>query len=503
MLPIRGTVLAEQFDTSGTLPAARYGHALLLVGVALFAAVTVMAAGVTVALSWWWALPGAVLAGLILLAGRRLSARSITGRSGAWLAAIVVAAAAARFACVAAVPYEPLRDFEVYHHAGMTMARTWMLGIPAGDEGGTFRCFFPPGQVFTLGVLYRLFDDNFSAAQLLNVIYGALTVVGVWYLADRLFGRRASLTAAALAAVMPSAVLGCVLIGAEVPQTFWMVLALCFYIGGVESRHGKAAALAAGASLGVASLIRPTFVLVSAVMAAHLLIVSPRRVKALACAAMLMAGACMVVLPWTWRNYRVTGGYVLISSNGGINLYSGNNDDAKGDYTDSASRYVYANGPDDLTLQRVGFEMGKRWIASHPLGFLDLAARKFAIFWVTDKDIAWWSTVQPTLDRPELGTPAFVGRLTEGSSSAFYCVCLAAATVGMWRRRRWLLDHRGWLVFLPIVLYFNAVHLVFEAQAKYHFPLMPMLCVLAAVAVADVAGGAERTGVEGGDDAQA
>lgn len=466
------------------LPGRWYGRATWSAGLALFAAISLLALAGTIVMYWWWSLGGALLAGLIVLAGRVLLGDSRAGSRYRWLIIAVLVAFILRTAYVLALPYRPCKDFAVYHEAGLTMARFWTLGIAAGQDGGTFRCFFPPGQIFSLGVLYHLFDNGVLAAQILNVLYGTLTVAGVWYLAGKMFGWRAAAVAAMLAAVMPSAIFGCALIGAEVPEAFWMVAALCFYVGAVETRHSKPAAWLCGMLLGVASLIRPTFVLLAIPISLHMFALARHRRKAAVCGVLMLAGLAVVVGPWTYRNYRVTGGFILISSNGGGNLYSANNDHAKGDYTASAWQYVYDNGPNDLALQHVGFRMAKRWIVSHPLKFATLAVKKFALFWVTDKDMAWWAMTQPSQQYPALGVPTAVSLLAEGSSSGFYVVGFLMATAGLWRRRGDLLQHRAWMVIVPIFLYFTALHMVFEAQAKYHFMLMPLLCVLAAIPAA-------------------
>src|SRR5206468_12248604 len=51
-------------------------------------------------------------------------------------------------------------------------------------------------------------------------------------------------------------------------------------------------------------------------------------------AAVIYATMAMVILPWTVRNYLIFGEFVLISTNGGGTLLSGNNPSAWGDYTE-------------------------------------------------------------------------------------------------------------------------------------------------------------------------
>ena len=295
-----------------------------------------------------------------------------------------------------------------------------------------------------------------------------------------------------MAALAQSAVFGSVLIGAEVPATFWLVLGLCIYAGGVEARGGRIAGIICGICLGIGSLIRPTLVLLPIPIVLHMILSDPERKRAVVRGAAIVLGVAVAVLPWTYRNYKVTGGFLLISSNAGGNLYSANNDEGSGAYTESAWVHLFDNCDDDLSLQHVGMRMGLDWIARNPGRFVTLAARKFALFWGTDKDVVWWAMVHPPMDHPELPAAPMTGHVAQGISCGFYVACFAAGLIGLWFQRGRLIRTRGWMIVLPIFLYFTVVHMVFEAQDKYHFMLTPLVCVIAGVA-AGIGKDPERT----------
>ncbi|HAU37922.1 MAG TPA: hypothetical protein DCX07_09430 [Phycisphaerales bacterium] len=421
-------------------------------------------------------------AGLAVLAGRAArDARAFRGER-AVLGAILLLALTLRLGAVLGIPYRPGADFQVYHEAGVTMAETWTLGVESGCEDVAYRCFFPPGQVFSLGVLYALFGPHVLAGQLLNAFYGAATVAGVWLLGRRLFGPRAALAAALLAALAPSSILGCLLIGAEVPETFWLVAALAFYTNVFQSRRPWRSAVACGACLGVGALIRPTFLLLWIPLGLHLLIVH-RRARAAALAALLALATAAVVAPWTARNYFVTGGFLVVSSNGGGNLYSANNDDADGAYTEQAWVLLFDRCRDDLSLHRTGMTLAKDWIRAHPAQFARLALRKFVRFWRSDHEIAWWAMAQPWQDSDSPRWPWERAYAAQAVSTGFYAALFALAGAGVWLHRRRLAACGAWMMIPILAAYFSAVHMVFESQGKYHFMLVPLICVLSALAI--------------------
>lgn len=419
-------------------------------------------------------LPGLALAGVVIWLGR--SGRLAQPAQPGWVFALILLTVALGLRLAAmGLRFEPSDDFLVYHQAGIAMSQQWSLGA----EG--YRCFYPPGQVFALGLVYRLLGPNIQAAQLLNIAYAAGTVLGIWYLGRQLFSDPVGRTGALLYAVAPSQVLGCLLTGAEVPGAFWLVTGLCAYAGTVARGRRPVMGMAlTGVLLGVGALVRPQLLLLTGPLALHTLMIRkrpwPRR---LALAGLLGVAALLTILPWTIRNYRVTGGFILISSNGGGNLWSANNDAAQGQYTEWVWVHLFTHAENDLQLQRMGMEHGLAWIRNNPGRFALLACKKFALFWATDHEIAWWATVHCGYgeDNP-------IGCWMIGLSNGHYLATMLAAVAAVFLLRRRLITDGRWSVLPGLLICYTAVHMVFESQGKYRFVLTPLLCLLAAMVIA-------------------
>jgi hypothetical protein len=437
------------------------------------------------------------LVALVLVVGRMGASPPSRPRVGTWMFGLFAASLVLRVACVTYLPYAPAADFKVYDDAGVKMAHDWTLGEEASKDGGTLRCFFPPGQVFTLGVLYRLFDKGVDdahsvhsvlSAELFNCLLASLTVVGIYLIARRLWGERPGRVAGGLAVFLPSTVFGCMVLGAEVPETFWLVLALWIYIRWVDSGFAWQGAIACGLCLGIGALIRPTYLLLPIPMGLHMLLCWPGKGRAVLAATVMGLSLAAVIAPWTLRNYRVTGGLIVISSNGGGNLWSGNNDDTwHGKYTAKTWDYLFKNSRNDLELQKKGMAKAKEWIATHKARFAQLTLEKFAVLWALDNDMAWWALDQPFLEheeKPGYPEPKFnrwLGWWAEAVSTGFYLACFAAAAAGMIWRRETLWRKRGWIILAVMFFYFSAIHMVFESQAKYHYMLVPLACIFSAL----------------------
>ena len=467
---------------------------------------------------WSWV---GLAAGVSLLAAMWWGRRAVQAWSAwRWVAVVFVLAVAGRAGVLLTIPYVPSDDFFVYHQSGIGLATSGGMSITADANNG-FPCFFPPGQIYTLGTLYKLFGDEAlrklppagsgetvtpeqwaaynRAARVgmwFNVLLGSLTAVGIYGIARRVTAEFPARVAGTLAAVVPSGLFATFTLGAEVGQTFWIVLALYVYVrwlDGVSFRFPVPAALWVGMCLGVASLFRPTFAPLAGLLAVHLLLTAMDKRRALLAGVAMLLATATVIAPWTIRNYVVTGGaFIPISSNGGGNLYSANNPDARGSYTASAWEELFRQVSNDEQLNRLGTEKATRWIRENPRRFAELAVIKFALFWGTDRDMAWWVLEAPTTFYKEhwappayahTDIPTATQRVGEGISTGVYASILAAAAVGLWRCRRTLQTRSGWATIMLLTGFLTAVHLVFESQAKYHYTLVPLLCVLAGLVV--------------------
>lgn len=203
----------------------------------------------------------------------------------------------------------------------------WGARIAEGEWLGDEVFFQEPLYPYTLGVVYAVFGHDRRAARLLQCGLGALTAVLVAVLGARTFGRAAGILAGAIAALyrpgwlFPSLLLK--------PSLFLPILAMIALVL-LASRQGRArTAFALGVLAGLGALLRgnvllllPCFVLWP--LARAMAVRAPIR-GALLRAALVLAGALLVLLPVAARNHYVGGIFALTTSGAGTNVYGGNN----------------------------------------------------------------------------------------------------------------------------------------------------------------------------------
>jgi len=454
------------------------------------------------------------------------------------LGAILVLALGARVAWIAAARFEPTLSDDAgrYDFLGRSLASGGGFINPNGNT----TMFWPPGYPFILAAVYKLYphwllaDHSLRAALLLNALLGTATVLLVYAIGARVFGRRAGLVAAAMVALFPSLVFFAGVTLSETAFTFLLMLAVWLTIE-AEGRDRRLL-LVAGLVVGYAALVRGQALLLPLVFlpfwwragnpqrtqrdtdggtTGHPQItqmtqmakegepqlspistdegtrdppMSPRGADGVAngralwqevALRVVMVGgpAAVVVLPWTVRNYVASKSLVVISSNAGVDFYIGNSAaaDGRGRIVDKLV-FRYPELPPAEAEARVsgdGFREGLSYAVRHPLREVELAARK--VFWLYYRDDEAVSWIDGHGERYVLSSG--VRRPLQVLSDVYYYALIALAIAGV---RRWSsLREPARLLLVALAAYWTLVHVAFFGDPRFHAPIMPVLALWA------------------------
>jgi 4-amino-4-deoxy-L-arabinose transferase-like glycosyltransferase len=416
----------------------------------------------------------------------------MTGPAGKHLAAVLTVALTLR---LGAVWYWQSqlgdRDFgfpdsESYWALGQAIA----AGEPyqCGDEA--YRVFRTPGYPLLLAPIHAMAAGRTALmlARAQAALLGTLAVAGVWWLTRLWFDRRAALGAAILAAVYPEAVVGSVLVLSEAPFCPLMLLHLGLWTLACRAgspRRGLTWALLAGAVAGLATLMRPGWMLfVPVAMIAGALVPRPSspepatagRKRVLWTGAASLTALAAVMAPWWIRNAAATGRFVPTTLQFGATLYDGLSPAATGasdmrfvaDFTEALRADEQAGRADprdfEFNLDRRHCDAAVAWAKAHPADALRLTAVKLGRTW----------NLWPNEGRMS----SWPIRLAVALS---YLPVMLLAAVGVVRtfRRGW----PYWLGWLPAV-YLSLLHAVFVGSIRYRLPAMLTLTALAGGALA-------------------
>ncbi|MBM4130053.1 hypothetical protein FJ250_03360 [bacterium] len=272
----------------------------------------------------------------------------------------------------------------------------WARALVDGREFQAQAFFKPPLAAYVLALLYRLGLDM-QGVLVLQLLLGAATTVVSFAIARLAFGPKVALAGALAGAALPILPFFEAQMVAEAWTTALAQAALLLFLLGTRAgeRRADTKLAAAGLLLGTAALGRPNLLIVLPILAAWL---AWRRragtgagggARAVGAVAWwrpllpLAIACCAAIAPTTLRNLR-HGEFVPISANFGVNLLTGNSDEADG--LSAIPVGVRWDGLQLAARQRGALKPGEfsdlmtrdalAWMAANPGRTLELLGRK-------------------------------------------------------------------------------------------------------------------------------
>jgi len=217
----------------------------------------------------------------------------------------------------------PIVDME-YHDE-------WARAIAAGNFWGDEAFFRAPLYPYFLALLYAISGGSITFTRIVQAAIGGSSAVVCYFVGLELFReRRIAFTGAALLATIWTALYFDVELLLVVLEIFFGLLAVLFLS---KARRGRTVHFAlAGLFIGLYAITRPTILAFALFLWLIYVLARPRLDKKTVVKGLVLCYAIIIaiILPVTLRNYVVADDFVLISSQGGVNLYIGNNAESDG-----------------------------------------------------------------------------------------------------------------------------------------------------------------------------
>ena len=396
---------------------------------------------------------------------------AVTGLSRRTLGLLFGLALVLRLAHVLAMGASPYFDNPVID-AGTYEELATSIAAGRGHPEAAF--WHPPGYPYFLGVIWWLVGKSFLWPRLVQALLGALTVVLTAWIGARLFKPRVGLGSGLAAAGYGMLIY---FDGELLPPTlaiFLLLLASAIAIAR-WNRPGRWHWLAAGALGGLAATV------VATLLVAPLVIAGFARRQA----GWVLLGTALAIAPVTLRNAVRGHEFVLISANGGVNFWIGNNPqyqkmvDLRPDLgwkrlveePGRAGVHVLANS------SRYFVAKAWNWAAHNPLAFARLQLRKLRLF-VGGNEIYRNQAIYPA----RMDSPVLRALLWKIPGLAFpFGPLLPLSALGLWvgALRAPLLAALIAALSLSVVAFF--------ITARYRMVVVPFLLIFAVQAVACLA----------------
>jgi 4-amino-4-deoxy-L-arabinose transferase-like glycosyltransferase len=347
--------------------------------------------------------------------------------------------------------------------------------------------FWPVGYPAFLAGLFAVFGPDIEVAKAANLVLSAVSMVFVYRISRRATGSEAAAKAAVvLAALYPTLIFYTELLYSEL-LFMALLLAGMDLLLGVEERRRWVAVSAAGVCFGLASLVKTQGLLLPGLLVGGALVLRRIGLRRAVLTGLVAYAACLVVIaPWTMRNWVVLGQPVLISTNGGFNLYMGNNPwNRWGGYMWPAPReFMSATEnlnilkaiPDEIALNAKLNRLAVDYIRDNPVEAAKRVPYKLYQFFRFD--------VLP-LSQAEVGAK-------RNGQDVHALVATVAPIAEIWHWAMiwsaFLFPVLFWLACRPVeaalaafvpVAYFGAITAVFFGEARFNLPLLPLYPIIA------------------------
>ena len=255
------------------------------------------------------------------------------------------------------------------------IAQTIAQGEGVPDRWAWLR---PPGYPLILAGLIRLYGRDLRPPLLLQAVVGTLMVAGVAALAGQLWGRRAALIAAWLAALSPSLIYYTRIVHTEIFYAAAIVFA-ALVLARYTRPGASARPLAASAILlGLAALLRPAIVAPLPFLIVWLLFRRPRAEWRVAARHALLFAALLAatIAPNALHNWRAYARLIPLDTTLGYIFWLDHRDISRDELIDTLAAL-----PNPGDRQRYALAQGLAWIAAHPRETVAASASNLRIFW--------------------------------------------------------------------------------------------------------------------------
>lgn len=332
-----------------------------------------------------------------------------------------------------------------------------------------------PGMI---ALLYTIFGESALAIQLMQALMAAGTCLLAFEIGRKLFNLRTGIIAGVVAALHPMVMRYVPDIQVETSLTFLYTLAIHRAVRLAEEGtllNGFMLGLAAAASAMVKSVTLPFAALF---MLAYLVFRRWQRTSSEPVfpgfGAIVAMGLAMglVILPWTYRNYQITGMFVPISGNASGEFLRG--------YVFAQPRYFLLKDPPYVVGEEEANEMQRKLF------------REKGLVWERDEAETERVHSEALKEKLRESPGAFVKKVVIAAFMFWYVVTSKTSSliVGGLALGAWVLAFYGmkhghrkrdafWLLLLPIFS-LNLIYALVLALGRYSAPCIPALIVLAA-----------------------
>jgi hypothetical protein len=343
--------------------------------------------------------------------------------------------------------------------------------------GGNYTAYWPMGWPYFLSLILRVTGPHVMPGMFANATLSILIVCLIYRTAVQVFQSNAVALCAAIGySLLPSQVQWNSVLGSEELFTFLLLSSLYIYVKttkvGIQSWFR--ATLFSGLLLGLACDVRPLPLLFPGFILIYEWFVQRRgwgnSVKR---AATMTIGMCIGILPMTLRNLVRMHHFILVSTNGGVNLWQGTQTD-NGYYWpwDATLNPLLAAHGNEILQNQIGKHLAMQQIIWHPIITLNHGWLKICALYKDDTNAVWYTMNIIPHSGGTLWAWDWIDIYAYWAFMALAGLGLIAVVL------RKCQNTRSLVFLLSFCLYYTLVFLFFPAWDRFRYPLMPIYALL-------------------------
>src|SRR3990167_3813178 len=307
-----------------------------------------------------------------------------------------------------------------------------------------------------ISMITSLFGPNLDLVKIAQSILGSLNCILIYYLSSHTLGTTIALWSSLICTLYPPFIVYSGILMSETLFTFLLLFFLLLFTKLLLKPYLKIF-IGAGLFLGIANLCRGTLLLFPVFLLLLPLLIKDQR-KWWLKYILLIAINFSIIFPWTWRNYKVYGGFMPVASGGSELLWFGT--------LPWTEQRLFGNAPSFQKLNLINnpikneqlyFKNALNNIILDPTSYFFLTIKKFIFFWF-----------KPVGQKLTHNKFPIIGQLLFYGHALFIFLTIAGI---FYSRQFW----KNLLPIYLIIIYFSLLHTILAPEPRYRLPIEPLM----------------------------
>ncbi len=366
-------------------------------------------------------------------------------------------------------PSQIYSDWKWYDDAAYHMSQIWRY-----EENGLPTAYWPIGYPLFIAIIYWFFGHSYFMVKFVNVLLSSGICILTYLIARKMVSPISSRLTLLILTFFPSQIFFTNVLASEILFTVLLLLIINFWLK--QYLHPSFYyLLLIGILLGLLCLVKAAALPLPIFIALFFIKLREKLNLRLRNALLTVMIAFLTLSPWLLRNKMVIGSFTL-ATNGGINLYIGNNPLSSGNWVWQAENpFRELSAANEIENNRLGYKLATQFILHNPFGFIQRGIKKEIYLFATDLS----AIVK------ELESAAQNGRVDKFIifniiGQVYYYLLLIFSAGGIIllilnRKNR----NPGFYLLGGILIYWMGIHFVFFGVDRFHFPMIPILLIFA------------------------